>query len=167
MRFFFRLVFDWYMPKEVQRKLTGLCTIKSYKMRQYRNIVVYLLFMTLRVVYQEIDERNEADMFGSFLKRESERLCQAIRLLAGFSVIPVPTVKAQQAQKLLERFLLECAQRDGRFNSFTAHNAVHLVQDMTTFLCHLDRNSAYPFESFHQEYTGLIKPGPNPVTQLR
>jgi hypothetical protein len=165
--FFFCPVFDWYMPKEVQRKLTGLCTIKSYKMRQYRNIVVYLLFMTLRVVYQEIDERNEADMFGSFLKRESERLCRAIRLVAGFSVIPVPTAKAKEAQKLLEKFLLECAQRDGRFNSFTAHNAVHLVQDMTTFLCHLDRNSAYPFESFHQEYTGLIKPGPNPVTQLR
>jgi hypothetical protein len=153
------------MPKEVQRKLTALTTISSYKMRQFRNIVVYLLFMVVRVVCEQIDER--VDSFGSFLKRESERLCHAIRLLSGFSVVPVQKAKTQKAQKLLEEFLRECSLRDSRFNSFTAHNVVHLVQDMTRFVCHLDRNSAYPFESFHQEYTNLVKPGPDAVTQLK
>ena len=154
------------MPKEVQRKLTALTTISTYKMRQFRNIVVYLLFMVMRVVFEDIDDRTGTAAFGSFLKNESERLCQAIRLLSGFSVIPVQNAKTKKAQKLLEEFLFECSQRDTRFNGYNPHNVVHLVQDIITFLCHLDRNSAYPFESFHQEYTGLVKPGPDPVTQL-
>jgi hypothetical protein len=94
-------------------------------------------------------------------------IVHAVRLVAGFSSQPVPLQNLEQAGKLFRDFLHEMIAMFGdEYASYKHHNIVHFVEDMRTFECHLDRNSAYTYENFHRGYKSYIQPGPKPLLQL-
>ncbi len=164
-RFFFS-VYAGFMPLEVTRKLTDLSTTDVMKMRQLRNLFVYLLWVVVHHVRQEINEAAADGVFGDFLLKQTQRLFHGMRLIAGFSITPVPQARREASSRLIQEFLTDAVKADIRFARVTGHHFFHLHEDMVTFSCHLDANSAYPFESFHQLYKDEIQPGARPATQL-
>jgi hypothetical protein len=155
-----------FMPSEMQRKITDLTTSDSYKMRVARNFATYMIWPVCNFIREETDEVSGDDRYGTFLVRMAQRLFHGIRLVAGFSALPAPEENRIAAKKLFEAFLIEASRRDLRFCGFAPHNCVHVFEDMAKFECHLDFNSAYVFEGFHQDYKDFVKPGNHKIAQL-
>lgn len=100
--------------------------------------------------------------------RQARRLVKAIRLISGFSSLPVDEEKAEESTKLIRLFFREMVKEyDDLYATYTHHNFLHVVQDLLRFQCHLDRNSSYDFETYHQQYKRLFKPGPKQHIQIK
>ena len=135
-------------------------------MRVARNFAAYLIWAVCRSIKEQADEVSDEDRYGTFLVKMAQRLFHGIRLVAGFSVLPAPEGNKKAAKKLFESLLADAARRDLRFCGFSPHNCVHFFEDMDKFECHLDFNSAYVFEGFHQDYKDFVKPGNHKIAQL-
>jgi hypothetical protein len=161
------------------RRLEDLTKLKAgIKCRSARNFFTYLLLPILMHVEADINATNlmhggkplpsaSVQPEGTFLLTQVRRLFHAFRLISGNSVTPVALEKRTEAQGLLEEVLEDCTGRYGdHWAKYTAHNLVHLTEDMAKFSCHLDVNSAYAYENYHQKYNKIMKAGAKPEAQL-
>jgi hypothetical protein len=168
---------------EVVRELKNLDYAAQMKMRSIRNLFTYYLYIVLLHVVADIDKADAPKptedgqpppvevegrvRHGTFLLKQLRRIFHAFRLVAGFSVVRPDPSRCEQAQSIIEDFLQDMLDRFGDlWAKFTAHNLAHLIEDMIYFDCHLDMNSAYSYENYHQHYNKKIKPGAKADAQL-
>lgn len=153
--------YAWYMPDDIQRKMTKFSERGRWKMRQRRNFFFYLIYAVFKQFVPDFQN-------GEFILQQLRFLMHALRLVGGFSNQPIESHVVQASQKLIERFFKGMVSQYGDgFATWKAHQFLHLLRDSVQYGCRMDRNSAHIYESFHQNYKGLIHPGPKVHVQLR
>lgn len=149
------------MPCDIQRRMTDLSDAKKWKMRTNRLFVTYIAYPALRYFSSAMRS------YGSFLTTQSQLLFHSLRLVGGFSVLPVPDWKLDKAERILDKYFSKTVSAFGEeAASYTLHNSKHVVHDAREFGCHIDNNGVYNCESYHQRYKRLLKNGPKPYKQI-
>lgn len=153
--------YTMFMPDDIQRKMTRFSERSKWKMRQRRNFFFYMSYALFKQFFADFEH-------GGFIKQQLQRLMHALRGVGGFSCRPVPRHVVRKSQMLLSKFFRSMVGKYGeKFATWKAHVFLHVLDDVTNFACHLDRNSAHIYETFHQNYKRLIHPGPKVYLQLK
>jgi hypothetical protein len=164
--------------------MDGLDESHKWKMRTARNFIVYMAYPILnqfrndftigkfllkyQFLFILISCNLNRRLTGFFIHRQARRLAKGIRLISGFSSLPVDEQKAEESRKLIRLFFKDMVKKyDDLYGTYTHHNFLHVVEDLIRFRCHLDRNSSYDFETYHQQYKRLFKPGPKAHIQIK
>lgn len=151
---------DVYAPLDITRKMSSLEMYKKWKMRQARNFFMYLAYPA----WKQFGAPYLKD--GNSLLLQIKRILHGLRLVAGFSAFPIQPSKLEKAQSLFKSYANVMAGRIQYWSSYKNHNLLHVLEDCHNKGCHLDRNSAYKYESFHQLYKKLFQRGPMTHIQI-
>jgi hypothetical protein len=103
--------------------------------RQVRNLVVYSLIFITEFVGEDISMQSvkwHPEMTnGSFLLLQVQRLVHGIRLISGFSVLPVEKKLALAARRLFRTMCTDLIQYCGdQFATHMCHAFLHMVEDV-------------------------------------
>lgn len=149
------------MPNDIQRKMTKFSERGKWKMRQRRHFFFYMAYAVFKQFFADYED-------GGFIRQQLQRLVHALRGVGGFSSRPVPRQVVRRSQLLISKFFRSMVGKyKETFATWKAHVFLHLLEDVTFYACHLDRNSAHIYETFHQNYKRLIHPGPKVHIQLK
>lgn len=151
----------FFAPTEIQRRLTTLNEYEKWKARQTRNYFMYLALPSLHQF---------SAVFGKevrFYEAQIQQLVVALRLVGGFSSQPVPPNDLDRAETIFQNFAQKMVNKCGYlWATHKNHNVVHVTSDCRNKQCHLDRNSAYAAENFHQIEKRLIQRGGHTHVQI-
>jgi hypothetical protein len=133
--FVFSIVHAKFWPREITRKVLAVSDFEGLKTRQVRNLVVYSLIFITDFVSEDISEQSvkwHPEMTnGSFLLLQVQRLVHGIRLISGFSVVPVEKKLALAARRLFRTMCTDLIQYCGdQFATHMCHAFLHMVEDV-------------------------------------
>ena len=142
-----------YIPSEFARLPRSLKSVKQWKATEYRQFLLYTGLIVLKNILRK-------DMYNNFLA-----LHIAITILASPYYSHIESY-LQYAEELLKYFVETFQMIYGsKLISHNVHNLLHLVDDVRRF-GHLDRFSAFPFETCIFKLKNMIRKYDKPLQQI-
>jgi hypothetical protein len=142
-------------PSEFDRYLRSLTSCgNKYKHHELRDFKMYNLFP----VFDGILQNNQL---------ENIMLLQfSVLLLGGFDPSPVEETNIREAEDALKKYVQQLIDFGFPIRP-TTHAIIHIPDDVRTYQCGMECNSAYVFENFQRFFRDQILSGNLPVEQLR
>ncbi|KZS01800.1 Uncharacterized protein APZ42_001432, partial [Daphnia magna] len=141
-------------PSEFDRYLRSLTTCGTkYKHHELRDCMMYNLFPLFDGILQDYQLHNIMLLQYSVL------------LLGGFDPSPVEHANITEASAVLKQYVQQLIDFGFPIRP-TTHTIIHLTEDVETYECGIEVNSAYVLENFQGFFRNQILSGNLPVEQL-